>query len=252
MAKIVIFSGAGISAESGLSTFHDSNGLWEQHHINEICTAGCLDWNRENTLTFYDTLREKLNHVSPNAAHYAIAKLKEKHPNDIAIITQNIDDLFERAGCKEVLHLHGFLPSLRCEKCNHIYHIGYVAQDRNLACPICGETFRPDIVFFKEPVPMYIHLYNALQDCELLVIIGTSGNVIPIDLLAQKIKSTILNNLEPSSSINEKIYTKVLYKKTTEAIDEIVEDIEKLLQKSFFFKIEAFIKKLLKINDKRV
>lgn len=236
MAKVVIFSGAGISVESGLPTFRNSDGLWEKHHIVEICTAGCLDWNRETTLAFYDTLREKLNHVLPNAAHYGIAKLKEKYQNDITIITQNVDDLFERAGCKEVLHLHGFLPNLRCEKCNHIYHIGYLAQDRSLTCQICGEPFRPDIVFFKEPVPMYSYLYNALQDCELLVVVGTSGNVIPMDIFAQRIKSTILNNLEPSFVINEKIYSKVLYKKATEAIAEIVEDVENFFNNRSFQK----------------
>jgi NAD-dependent deacetylase len=125
MAKVVIFSGAGISAESGLSTFRDADGLWEKYRIEEICTAGCLNWNRENTLTFYDARREQLDSVMPNAAHYAIAKLQEKYSKDIAIITQNVDDLFERAGCKDILHLHGFLPRLRCEECGATHLIGY-------------------------------------------------------------------------------------------------------------------------------
>jgi len=230
MAKVVIFSGAGISAESGLSTFRDADGLWEKYRIEEICTAGCLNWNRENTLTFYDARREQLDSVMPNAAHYAIAKLQEKYSKDIAIITQNVDDLFERAGCKDILHLHGFLPRLRCEACGTTHLIGYTKQSRELRCQNCGGSFRPDIVFFGEAAPMYEHLYDAMQDCEFLAIIGSSGNVVAMDHFARHIKVSILNNLEKSDAINEKVYTKVLYKKATEAIDEIVVDVESFLK----------------------
>ena len=230
MAKVVIFSGAGISAESGLSTFRDADGLWEKYRIEEICTAGCLNWNRENTLTFYDARREQLDSVMPNAAHYAIAKLQEKYSKDIAIITQNVDDLFERAGCKDILHLHGFLPRLRCEECGATHLIGYTKQERELSCQNCGGSFRPDIVFFSEAAPMYEHLYDAMQDCEFLAIIGSSGNVIAMDHFARHVKISILNNLEKSDAINERVYTKVLYKKATEAIDEIVVDVERFLK----------------------
>lgn len=154
MAKVVIFSGAGISAESGLSTFRDADGLWEKYRIEEICQAGCLSWNRENTLAFYDARREQLSSVTPNTAHYAIAQLQKRYPNDIAIITQNVDDLFERAGCKDVLHLHGFLPRLRCEQCSQTELIGYTKQERTFTCKNCGGSFRPDIVFFGEAAPM--------------------------------------------------------------------------------------------------
>ncbi|WP_067176755.1 Sir2 family NAD-dependent protein deacetylase [Sulfurospirillum sp. UCH001] len=230
MAKVVIFSGAGISAESGLSTFRDADGLWEKYRIEEICTAGCLNWNRENTLTFYDARREQLDSVMPNAAHYAIAKLQEKYSKDIAIITQNVDDLFERAGCKDILHLHGFLPRLRCEECGATHLIGYTKQERELSCQNCGGSFRPDIVFFGEAAPMYEHLYDAMQDCEFLAIIGSSGNVVAMDHFARHVKISILNNLEKSDAINERVYTKVLYKKATEAIDEIVVDVERFLK----------------------
>lgn len=230
MAKVVIFSGAGISAESGLSTFRDADGLWEKYRIEEICTHGCLNWNRENTLTFYDARREQLDSVMPNAAHYAIAKLQEKYPEDIAIITQNVDDLFERAGCKDILHLHGFLPRLRCEECGTTHLIGYTKQERELSCQNCGGSFRPDIVFFGEAAPMYEHLYDAMQDCEFLAIIGSSGNVVAMDHFARHVKISILNNLEKSDAINERVYTKVLYKKATEAVDEIVRDVERFLK----------------------
>jgi len=229
MAKVVIFSGAGISAESGLSTFRDADGLWEKYRIEEICTAGCLSWNRENTLAFYDARREQLSAVEPNAAHHAIAKLQEKFPKDIAIITQNVDDLFERAGCKDVLHLHGFLPRLRCEQCGATQIIGYTKQDRAFTCKRCNGSLRPDIVFFGEAAPMYEHLYDAMQECQFLAIIGSSGNVVAMDHFALHVKHSILNNLEKSDAINERVYTKVLYKRATEAVDEIVGDIEAFL-----------------------
>lgn len=230
MAKIVIFSGAGVSAESGISTFRDSDGLWEKHKIEEICSAGCLSWNRENTLTFYDRRREQLGTVKPNYAHEVIAKLQAKYPKDIAIITQNVDDLFERAGCQEVLHLHGFLPNLRCEKCSTTQYIGYTNQSRELTCKECGGKLRPDIVFFGESAPMYEYLYEAMETCEFLVIIGSSGNVVAMDYFAKRVKGSILNNLEKSSAIDESVYTKVLYKKATEAVDEIVHDVVRFLR----------------------
>lgn len=231
MAKVVFFSGAGISAESGLSTFRDSGGLWEQYRIEEICQAGCLSWNRENTLTFYDKRREQLSTVNPNDAHNAIAKLQASFPQDIAIITQNVDDLFERAGCRDVLHLHGFLSNLRCEKCAHTHPIGYVKQERNLTCKVCGGSLRPDIVFFGEPAPMYQKLYAAMEDCEFLIVMGSSGNVVGMDHFALHVKQSILNNLEKSDAIDERIYTKVLHKKATNAIDEIVEDVKMFLKR---------------------
>lgn len=231
MARVVFFSGAGISAQSGLSTFRDSGGLWEQYKIEEICSHGCLDWNRENTLEFYDKRRAQLATVEPNDAHYAITALQKKYPKEIAIVTQNVDDLFERSGSENVLHLHGFLPNLRCERCDCIEKVGYVKQDRALTCKRCYGKLRPDIVFFGEAAPMYAHLYEIMEGCEFLVIIGSSGNVVGMDHFALHVKHSILNNLEPSAAINEKLYSKVLYQKATEAIDEIVEDVERFLRK---------------------
>ncbi len=231
MAKVVIFSGAGISAPSGISTFRDSGGLWEKYKIEDICTSGCLETNRDETIEFYDKRREDIKNKYPNHAHKMIAKLQEKYFDDIKIITQNVDDMFEKAGCRDVLHLHGFLREVCCEKCGFNIDIGYDAQKNKWnTCPKCKSNLRPNIVFFGEPAPKYTDLYFQLQDCKMFIVIGTSGNVINTDMfLNHKIEKSILNNLEPSSAINDKLYSKVLYKSATEAIDEIVLDIEKFL-----------------------
>ena len=236
MAKVVILSGAGISAESGISTFRDSGGLWEEYNIDEICTAGCLDWNYDQTIEFYDKRRLDIKDKLPNKAHIQIAALKEKYPDDIAIITQNVDDLFEKAGVDEVLHLHGFLREIRCMECNYLEDIGYTKLKDNWEdCPMCHNKLRPNVVFFYERAPKYEDMFLEMDDCEMLVVIGTSGNVINTDMfLTSKwskstVKYSILNNLEPSVAINDKLYSKVLYKKASVAIEEIVEDIEKLL-----------------------
>ena len=156
-----------------------------------------------------------------------IKELKDKYPNEIKIITQNVDNMFEKAGCSDVLHLHGFLPYIKCESCGFSDDIGYEKlEDAYKNCPECGYKLRPDIVFFGEQAPKYQDLYEELDDCEIFVVIGTSGNVINTDMfLNSQIKLSILNNLEPSRAINDTLYTKVLYMKATEAIDDIVDDI---------------------------
>ena len=226
MAKVIILSGAGISAESGISTFRDEDGLWENHDIADICSSGCLDINRENTIKFYDMLRVNLKDKEPNHAHKVVAQLENKYPNDIAIITQNVDDMFEKAGCNDVLHLHGFLQELRCVKCKKILNIKYEEQfGKYENCPKCNKLLRPN-----ENAPNYQDMYKKFDDCEVFVVIGTSGAVIHTDMfLNPQIKLSILNNLQESQFINDSVYSKVLYKKATLAIDEIASDIEKYL-----------------------
>lgn len=235
MARVVILSGAGISAESGISTFRDEDGLWENHKIEEVCTNGCLNKFREKTIKFYDMLRVELKTKEPNYAHKIVAKLKNKYPDDIAVITQNIDDLFERANCKDVVHLHGFLKELSCENCYNILNIGYEEQfEKYENCPNCNSLLRPNIVFFGDPAPKYQDMYDELSNCEVLVVIGTSGTVINTDMfLNPKIKLSILNNLKPSRHINDRLYTKVLYTKASLAIDEIAKDIEEYLNEKY-------------------
>ena len=232
MAKVIMFSGAGISAQSGISTFRDSGGLWDEYKVEDICSAGCMQSNRDETIEFYDKRRLDIKDKQPNKAHIEIRKLQQKYPNEIKIITQNVDNMFEKAGCSDVLHLHGFLTSIYCEGCGFKEDIGYKKQrDVYNLCPKCKrDMLRPDIVFFGEMAPKYEELSKELQDCEFLVVIGTSGNVVGVNSMAGFVQHSILNNLEPSVAIEEELFSKVLYKKATEAIDEIVEDVESFLE----------------------
>ncbi|WP_373004929.1 NAD-dependent deacetylase [Sulfurimonas sp.] len=233
MSKVLILSGAGISAESGISTFREADGLWEKHRIEDVCTAGCLDTNEEGTKKFYDARRSDVEDKKPNYAHQVIAELKQKYPDDISVLTQNVDDLFEKAGMKdsEIVHLHGFLRELRCRECEEIFDVAYQSQDSFATqCPSCGAKLRPNIVFFGEAAPKYQMLTQELNSCELIVIIGTSGNVLDVTYFAQLTEHSILNNLEPSNAIDDSYFTKVYYAKATQAIAEIAEYIEDFLE----------------------
>lgn len=156
MAKVVIFSGAGISAESGISTFRESGGLWDQYDVSVICNYDSMQKNESLTIEFYDKRRADLESKEPNYAHDMVADLKEKYPDDIAVITQNVDNLFEKAGLRheDVIHLHGFMTEVRCQNpnCEEIFEIGYKSQydAYNNFCPTCGTKLRPNIVFFGE------------------------------------------------------------------------------------------------------
>ena len=235
MAKVVILSGAGISAESGISTFRDGNGLWDEYDVKVVCNHDSLEKHEDLTVEFYDKRRQELVDKLPNYAHKMITQLKEKYGSDLAVITQNVDNLFEKAGMKHdaVIHLHGFMTELRCQDsaCGLTFDVGYKKQEDafNGKCPTCSTKLRPNIVFFGEQAPLYDTLYKELDNCELLVIIGTSGNVINTDALVGYVKRSILNNLEKSDAIFDELYSKVLYKPVTQAIDEIASDIEEVM-----------------------
>jgi len=229
--KIVILSGAGLSASSGISTFRDEDGLWENHDIREICSMGCLDWNYDATINFYNQRREDIADKEPNNAHKMIARLKDKYPDKIEVITQNVDDLLEKANCKDVLHLHGFLKELRCMNCGEIIDVEYAKQDEsNCTCKSCGGKMRPNVVFFGEPAPKYQDLQKKLVDCGLIVVIGTSGYVIDVTFLSQYADYSILNNLEASEAIMDEVFTKVYYEDANTAYEKIEEDIEEFIE----------------------
>lgn len=235
MAKVLVLSGAGISAESGISTFRDSNGLWEEYDVKDVCTAGCLENNRDQTIEFYDKRRSELKTKEPNKAHRVLAELKSKYKDDISIITQNVDNLFEKAGLdyEDVIHIHGFLTQVKCEKCGFIYDIEYQksCDAFNGKCPDChSKIIRPNIVMFGEAAPNYRILNSELENCELLIVIGTSGNVLDVSSMAKHIKYSVLNNLEKSDVIDDSVFSQSIYDKATVAIDEIYKIVQEYLE----------------------
>jgi len=233
MAKVVILSGAGLSAESGISTFRDSGGLWEEYDVSVVCNYDSMEKNEDLTIEFYDKRRAELEFKEPNRTHKVIAELKKEYGSSIAVITQNVDNLFEKAGMSsdEVIHLHGFMPEVRCRSCEKTYDIGYKNQKEfsEGLCPECSGSLRPNIVFFGEQAPMYEKLSEHISDCQLFIVIGTSGEVVGVNTIAQFVDSSILNNLEPSRAIEDALFSKVLYMKATEAIDEIASEIDQFL-----------------------
>jgi NAD-dependent deacetylase len=239
--NIIIFSGAGLSAESGLSTFRDSDGLWANYDINEVCNYNTWIDNFGLVHEFYSKRRVELGAVSPNEAHRAIARIQQKYGTEqVSVITQNVDDLLERAGCENVIHVHGELTKLRCMSCNHIWDVGYSEYAVGTKCPHCaGVMIKPFVVFFNENAPMYKMMYErfeAICENDIVVIIGTSGNVVSLDALLMGSKKTgykILNNLEPSTQINEKLFDKIFYEPCTTAMPKVEELIQILTQHDY-------------------
>lgn len=177
--NIVILTGAGVSAESGVKTFRDDDGLWEGHDVREVATPEAFARNPGLVQKFYDERRRQVSGVEPNAAHQALARLEAEHDGDVLLVTQNVDDLHERAGSKRVLHMHGELLRARCLACGTRSR-----WEDDLAhgppCPTCGEArLRPDIVWFGE-IPYHLDVIEeALLECDLFAAIGTSGVVYP-------------------------------------------------------------------------
>lgn len=183
MSLVTILTGAGISAESGIPTFRDANGLWENHSVEEVATpTGWLE-NPELVWRFYQERRRGMNGIEPNAAHYALADLEKKLDEkgiQLWIITQNIDGLHLKAGSENVIEMHGTLRTLRCEKCDyHEENVEYL-DDKFLPCPNCGWIhLRPDVVWFDEMPHFPSAFMSAVDQCSHFASIGTSGEVYP-------------------------------------------------------------------------
>ncbi|CAI3942800.1 NAD-dependent protein deacetylase [Commensalibacter communis] len=208
MKKIVVLTGAGVSKESGLDTFRDANGIWAKYSMEDVCSPEGFQKNPQKLHEFYNRLRRDLPNVQPNEGHIALAELEkaiyEKKINaELLIITQNIDDLHERAGSKHLYHMHGELYKLWCTACNAKIEW---CQDClvNTPCPHCGQhKLRPDIVWFGEMPYDMEEIQSALLSCDLFVSIGTSGVVYPAAGFVQMASSahakTMELNLEPSA-----------------------------------------------------
>lgn len=175
--KIVVLTGSGISAESGISTFRDSDGLWENHRVEDVATYEAWLSNQPLVLDFYNQRRRQLATVQPNAAHFALAALEEAY--DVHIITQNVDDLHERAGSTQVIHLHGELVKARSSKYDElVYDIGYKDIKAGDFCER-GAQLRPHIVWFGEMVPMMEAAANISAEADIFMVVGTSLVVYP-------------------------------------------------------------------------
>ena len=177
--NIVILTGAGVSAESGIDTFRSAGGLWEQHRVEDVATPEAFERDPELVLRFYDMRRAAIQTKHPNPAHIALAKLDEAWPGELLIVTQNVDDLHERAGANRVLHMHGTHLNAWCTACDARVPWRTSLIERP-PCPDCGErALRPDVVWFGEMPYDMDRIYAALRRADLFVSIGTSGAVYP-------------------------------------------------------------------------
>ena len=201
--RIVILTGAGVSAESGVPTFRGPDGLWEGHRVEDVATPQAFRRDPVLVQRFYDARRAALGRVEPNAAHRALARLDAEWPGELLLVTQNVDDLHDRAGSRRMLHMHGELKSAWCLACDRRHSWAEGLLDAP-SCPACGLSghMRPDIVWFGEMPYQMDRIEAALMAADLFVSIGTSGNVYPaagfVDLARHAGARCIELNLDPS------------------------------------------------------
>lgn len=230
--KIVFFSGAGMSAESGINTFRDSGGLWEQYNIYEVATPEAWAKDPDLVTDFYNMRRKAIMETLPNEAHNAIAELENLA--DVHVVTQNIDDLHERAGSSKVLHLHGNIRYSKSSGPNQeraYYSIGGWELTKNDLCPD-GYRLRPHVVWFGEAVPAYDDAAQIIENADIFIVIGTSLQVYPAAGLVNYARNTQLNFLiDPNAhEISGSGQFTVVNKKATEGIHDVIKAIKKAIQ----------------------
>lgn len=229
---IVILTGAGISAESGLATFRDNNGLWCNHRIEDVATPEAFTRNPKLVHEFYNMRRAQLKEAHPNAAHTALARLAKEWVGRAVVVTQNVDDLHERADSEtqlSLIHMHGELKKVRCIASETIFDW---EEDLTLdtPCPCCQRKarLRPHIVWFGEMPLQMGAIYHLLRECDLFISIGTSGNVYPAAGFVQEVRSvgkahTVELNMEPS--LGHSLFKERIYGPATEIVPEYIERI---------------------------
>tara|TARA_B100001758_G_C18391398_1_gene603154 strand:- start:1266 stop:1937 length:672 start_codon:yes stop_codon:yes gene_type:complete len=219
MKKLIIFSGAGISAESGLSTFRDSGGLWDQYPIGEVATYDAWLRNPKKVTEFYNLRRKNCIKAKPNDAHFKIASLEKDFK--VTVITQNIDDLHERAGSKKIIHLHGEIMKSRSTVTNKTYLIdGYKINENDL-CPD-GHQLRPHVVWFGENVPNMDVAMKLIADADVFVIIGTSLQVYPAAGLIHATKRECLRYIIDPKDVEVPVDVTHIKKMGSEGIKELI------------------------------
>ena len=224
---IVILTGAGVSAESGLATFRGAGGLWAGQRIEEVATPEGFARNPGLVHRFYNERRAQLGEVEPNPAHLALADLERAWPGEFLLVTQNVDDLHERAGSRNLIHMHGELGKARCRLCERVFPWSGATAETS-ACPGCGRTraLRPHIVWFGE-VPFELErIGEALAGCGLFIAIGTSGNVYPAAGFVVAVgpgARTLEVNLEPSLVVDA--FQRQITGKASETVPRLVRDL---------------------------
>jgi NAD-dependent deacetylase len=225
--RIVILTGAGISAESGIDTFRSAGGLWEQHRVEDVATPEGFARNPNLVLNFYDMRRAALGHVAPNPAHMALARLEREFAGELLLVTQNVDDLHERGGSARVLHMHGELKSALCTSCE-TRSPWLATMIERPPCPVCrAPTLRPDVVWFGEMPYQMGRIYQALETCDLFVSIGTSGAVYPAAGFVQEARASgarcLELNLEPSEG--SRLFHETRHGPASVVVPEWVEEV---------------------------
>lgn len=228
--KIVILTGAGISAESGIRTFRDGNGLWEDHRVEDVASPEGYARDPKLVLNFYNQRRQQLlsDEVSENAAHMALAKLEQEHPGKVLLVTQNVDDLHERAGSRNLIHIHGELLQKRCSRSGVVSEVrtDLSVEDICDCCSLKG-TLRPNIVWFGEMPFAMEQIESALQQCDLFISIGTSGAVYPaagfVSVANACGAETVMLNLDPSD--NQVSFQRGEFGPATEIVPKFVAEL---------------------------
>ena len=225
--NIVILTGAGISAESGIDTFRSEGGLWEQHRVEDVATPEAFARDPDLVLRFYDMRREAIQTKQPNAAHRALARLDAEWQGELLIVTQNVDDLHERAGARRVLHMHGTHLLAWCTACDTRSPWTGTLIDRP-PCPACGKkALRPDVVWFGEMPYRMDEIFAALGKADLFVSIGTSGAVYPAAAFVRNARelgaATLELNLEPSQGT--RWFDEARHGPATEVVPAWVEEV---------------------------
>ena len=226
MKHIVVLTGAGMSAESGLQTFRDANGLWEGHNVMEVASPQGFEKNPELVLDFYNQRRRQLVQVQPNSAHYALSKLEKDYK--VTVITQNVDDLHERSGSTNVLHLHGEL--LKARSTYDEFDVQSWKQDLVLG-DLCskGYQLRPHIVWFGEAVPMMEKAVDMCQTANVLLIIGTSMQVYPAASLMHYVNlNTKIFYIDPKPVMSNNAQITVIEDKATSGIVKVVAQLKEM------------------------
>ncbi|WP_321364347.1 NAD-dependent deacylase [uncultured Celeribacter sp.] len=222
---IFILSGAGSSAESGLKTFRAEDGLWEDHRVEDVATPEAFARDPELVQTFYNMRRAQAAQASPNAAHQALARLQADHDAPVYLVTQNVDDLLERGGARDVIHMHGALKDALCATCGHRWPAPMVMDVKD-PCPSCGApATRPDIVWFGE-IPYHMDVIQAaLEDSELFVSIGTSGVVYPAAGFSQMARQLGIKTMELNLEASGGRFDEVREGLASEVVPQLVDEI---------------------------